>query len=414
MIWCFYISVGLLFAQILSLINTCRNYRYVLAKFNKIRMCHCPQTVLIVPCKGIDSNFHENISSLFHLDYEDYSLWFVVGDDSDPAYRELQALNDKLQPCSTAKEVQIHVAGLSETCGQKIHNLLHCVDRIPEDVEVLAFADSDICVRPDWLGRLVWPLRKDKVGVASGYRWFVPIQNNLASLALSALNAKVTQLLGNTRFCQVWGGSMALRSELFRDLSIREIWEKALSDDFSLSYAVRKAGYRIIYVPACLVASCHSTTWSGLFEFARRQFLITRIYAFNAWLFGLFGVVLSVSGLWLPGIWTVWAWRNQTLLSWSNHDYPALPLWAGVLSVIVCSQLLQAILRQRMICRLMRDRVPRLKMAVYVDIVGFWLWSIVLLLIIVSSAMGRTICWRGIRYRLLGPTQTIVLDRNRN
>ena len=45
------------------------------------------------------------------------------------------------------------------------------------------------------------------------------------------------------------------------------------------------------------------------------------------------------------------------------------------------------------------------------DILFFWLWSLLLLLFIISSAFGRTITWRGIRYKLLGPTQTIVLGR---
>ncbi len=43
------------------------------------------------------------------------------------------------------------------------------------------------------------------------------------------------------------------------------------------------------------------------------------------------------------------------------------------------------------------------------DVLGFWLWSILMLLLIVSSAFGRTVCWRGIRYRLLSATETIVV-----
>ena len=35
---------------------------------------------------------------------------------------------------------------------------------------------------------------------------------------------------------------------------------------------------------------------------------------------------------------------------------------------------------------------------------------VLLLLFIVSSAFGRTICWRGIRYKLLSPTEIIVKE----
>jgi hypothetical protein len=42
------------------------------------------------------------------------------------------------------------------------------------------------------------------------------------------------------------------------------------------------------------------------------------------------------------------------------------------------------------------------------DILAFWLWSLLMLVLIISSAFGRTVCWRGIRYKLLGPTDIIV------
>jgi ceramide glucosyltransferase len=409
MFWTVLLILGI--SQVLSLVNTLRNYRYALAKYKKTDSVCRPNTALIVPCKGIDCNFRENIRSFYNLDYDNYVLWFVVGEEDDPAYAELIELREQLGSATAARDVRICVAGLSETCGQKIHNLLYCVDRISPELGVLAFADSDISVRPNWLKRLVWPLRKQKAGITSGYRWFIPVQNNGASLALSAINAKVTQLLGNTRFSQAWGGSMAIRADLFAELGIKQIWEKALSDDFSLTYAVRKAGYRIVFVPACLVASHHSTDWPGLVEFGRRQFLITRVYAFYTWLFGLLGVLLSVLGFWLPPILAVCSWYSRHGFPLQNRVYPSWPLWTGLFAVVLLMQLAQAFLRQNMASKLMSDSVSDLKIAARADMLGFWLWSLLLLFLVLSSAVGRTICWRGIRYRLLGPTQTVVLGR---
>jgi hypothetical protein len=50
-----------------------------------------------------------------------------------------------------------------------------------------------------------------------------------------------------------------------------------------------------------------------------------------------------------------------------------------------------------------------MKPAMAVDISLCWLWSLLLLLFIISSSFGRTITWRGIKYKLLGPTETIVI-----
>jgi cellulose synthase/poly-beta-1,6-N-acetylglucosamine synthase-like glycosyltransferase len=395
----YYIALAAIISQLLFLFQTFNNYRYAVKKYRKERSWYRPRTVLIVPCKGLDSAFGQNITSFFEQDYENYLLWFVVGAESDPAYSELCHLKDRLSQSSQAQDVQVFVAGSGQTCSQKIHNLLYCYGRISDDIDVLAFADSDICVRSNWLSHLVYPLRKAKYGAASGYRWYVPKQNNSASLALAAMNAKVAQLLGNTRFNQAWGGSMAVRVDVFRKLGLDKTWPKTLSDDLSLSVAVKKAGMIVAFVPACLVASHEVTTWRELFEFARRQFIITRVSAPKTWLFGLFSGFYSVLGIWAAAGLAIYA---------GAIGHENLPLFTAVPVVFFTSQLIRAVLRQRMAGKLLSHERQAMKAARAADILGFWLCSILMLVLIISSSFGRTICWRGIRYELLGPTEIIV------
>jgi len=404
--WYYYIAPALILSQLLLSVLVYRNYRYALSKYRKNRSWYRPRTVLIVPCKGLDSAFEKNITSLFNQDYENYLLWFVVADTSDPAYDELCKLKNQLSQSSKALNVQVLAAGKGQSCSQKLHNLVYCYERIGDDVEVMAFADSDACVRNDWLSHIVYPLRQSKNGAASGYRWFVPKKNNLASLALSAINAKIAQLLGNTRFNQAWGGSMAIRVDIFRRLALDKIWPKALSDDLSLSYAVKKAGLKVAFVPACLVASYESITWSKLFEFGRRQFLITRISAPRTWWFGFCSSLYSVLGLWAGAALAVYA---ATKLQIDNRH---LAIFILVPIFFFAGQMSRAILRQRMISKLLNCDWPKMKAACAADILFFWLWSLLLLFFIISSAVGRTIQWRGIRYKLLGPTETIIVGRS--
>jgi ceramide glucosyltransferase len=401
----YYIALAAILSQLLFLLQTFKNHFYALKKYEKKRLWNELLSVLIIPCKGLEPDFQKNISSFFNQDYENYLLCFVVADKSDPAYSELCKLKDQLNQSSKAREVQILVAGTvgrgtSSDCSQKIHNLLYCYERISVSFDVLAFADSDICVSTDWLSHLVWPLRKSNVGASSGYRWFIPKKNSLASLALSAVNAKVAQLLGNTPFNQAWGGSMAIRKDVFHRVGLDKIWHKVLSDDLSLTYAVKKAGLKMIYRPACLVASYESTTWRKLFEFGRRQFLITRIYAPGTWWFGLLSSIYSILGLWAGAALAVYATSIQ-------HQHTAL--FIAVPVVFFAGQLIRAILRQRMISILLKKDLPQMKAAMAADIIGFWAWSLLLFVFIISSAFGRIIRWRGIRYKLLSPTETIVL-----
>jgi len=397
--WYYYIALAAIVSQLLFLLQTYSNYHYALAKYKKKRLWQELRAVLIVPCKGLDADFQYNITSFFNQDYENYLLWFVVGDESDPAYSELCKLKNQLTQTSKAKDVQIFIAGKGQSCSQKIHNLLYCYERISDDIDALSFADSDVCVRSDWLSHLVYPLRQPKNGVATGYRWFIPKKNNLATLALSALNAKVAQLLGNTRFNQAWGGSMAIRVDVFRRLGLDKIWPKVLSDDLSLSRAVKKAGMKVAFVPACLVASHESTTWPKLFEFSRRQFLITRIYAPKTWWFGLFSSLYSVLGIWGAAGLAIYA---------ATIQHKNLALFVLVPVVFFVNQLGRAILRQRTAENLLQQEQRAMRTACIADILACWLWSLLLLFFIISSAFGRTIVWRSIRYKLLGPTEIIV------
>lgn len=397
----YYIAWLAIISQISFLYQTFRNYFYSLSKYKRVRSGYRPRTVLIVPCKGKDLAFEKNITSFFNQDYENYLLWFVVAETSDPAYSPLCGLKTKLESDSKALDVKILVAGHCQSRSQKIHNLLFAYQHIPDDIEVLAFADSDACIRTDWLSHIVYPLRQPKNGAASGYRWFVPKNNNLPTLALSAINAKVAQLLGNSRFNQAWGGSMAIRVDVFRKIGLDKIWPKALSDDLSLSYAVKKARLKVAFVPACLVPSYESTTWSAFFEFARRQFLITRVTILRTWLFGLFASLYSVLGLWVTIALAFYAVK----INIHPIFFTAVPL------IFFASQLIRAILRQKMISKLLKHDFDQMKFAAVADIFFFWLWSILLLAFIISSAFGRTITWRGIKYKLISPTETIVINR---
>ena len=391
----------LLAIQVLFTMHIVKNYRYALNKYIRDRIYYRPKTALIVPCKGLDSSFEKNITSFFRQDYKEYILWFVVEDNSDEAYEKLVELKRKLASDSTASEVTIQIAGKSNRCSQKIHNLLYCYENLPDDIEVMAFADSDICIRDNWLSHIVYPLSKDKYGSAGGYRWFVPKKNNIASLALSATNAKVAQLLGNTIFNQLWGGSMAIKVEKFREFGIDKLWKKSLSDDLSMSYAVKKAHYKIAFVPVCLVASYEQTTWRGLFEFGRRQFLITRIASFGTWLFGLCSSIFAVAGLWGMVFMAVYA---------AVKGLDNLYLFIGAPILFFTIQLIRAIMRQHMISKLLKDDVPKMKAAMIADMCFFWVWSILILIFIVISAFGRKITWRTIKYKMISPTETVVID----
>ena len=196
---------------------------------------------------------------------------------------------------------------------------------------------------------------------------------------------------------------MAIRVDIFQQIGLDKIWPKAASDDFSLTYAVKKAGMKIAFVPACLVASYEYTTWPKLFEFGRRQFLITRVSAPGTWWFGLIATIYSILGIWATAAIALYA---------ANINHKNLPLFITVPILFFMCQLLRAISRQSVIGKLLKKDRRQMTAAYIIDILFFWVWSLLLLTFIVSSAFGRVICWRGIRYKLISPTETTIISRN--
>ncbi|MEN6385845.1 MAG: glycosyltransferase family 2 protein [Phycisphaerales bacterium] len=396
MIFLYALIIIAMFAQILVFMLVVRNYRYVLRKADRNRTCFCPKTALIIPCKGIDNEFEKNISSFYALDFPDYEMIFVTESQADSAYNQLLTIKEKYQAKSKANKISIVSAGVSNQGGQKIHNLLFGCKSAQENTVIYAFADSDACVRSNWLNELVYPLRKEKHGISSGYRWYVPQGNNLASIALSIINAKVAQLLGATIFNLAWGGSMALRVEDFKKLGIEKIWQNAVSDDLTLSRAVKKAGMKVYFVPACFVATYEKYDLSRFFEFIRRQLILTRVTAPGTWIFGLITCLYSVLALW--GFAAI-------ALYLKNVNYANWYIFLLMACLSLSGQFFTASLRQKMISEIFTADWPKLRITAIADILLPPVWAFLMLICIIISSVGRTIEWRGIKYKLISATE---------
>ncbi|MFI4911183.1 MAG: glycosyltransferase [Sedimentisphaeraceae bacterium JB056] len=395
------ITTLLVSSQILFMFFVIKNARFVIKKSAEKRDSFVPKTLLTVPCKGLDTGFEDNIKSFFVIDYADYYLNFVVESKDDDAYDVLLQMKEEYASRTKAREVNILIAGVAEKGSQKNHNLLHSISVSGGDKEVFAFADSDARPRVDWLSHLVYPLNRHKTGASSGYRWIVPAKHNFATLLLSSANSKVAQFLGKSIFNQAWGGSMAIKREMFYQLHIDKLWDTCISDDLSLTYAVNNAGYRLRFSPGCLVATYEQTTMSGLFEFARRQFLITRKSAFGIWFIGLFSNIYSVIGIWVSLIMAFYFLNSRPNF--------ALPLFITSGVFIVC-QLIRVFIRQHIASSILVSHEKQLKKAAVFDYMTSAVGSIFMLIFIISSAFGSKIVWRGTKYKIVSATKTERID----
>jgi ceramide glucosyltransferase len=361
---------------------------------------YAPTAAVICPCKGSEPGLEENLMALTRFDYANYEIYFSLATSLDPALKIVERVK-----AASARRVHIVIAGPAEDCGEKVHNLRRAVESLTDNFEVIVFTDSDVRVPKGWLGKLIAPLQDPRIGATTAYRWIIPSRaigaGGFASAMASAWNASVATMLGRPRENFCWGGGTAIRRSTFNDVHVLEAWEGAVSDDFALTHALQAAGKPIVFCPECLAATLHPWTGTSLLEFTNRQILITRVYSPRRWGMGMAAHLGYVVTLFFAGfvILTMMAggdpWMNLALMAFV---IPFLAVIKGVLRTIAVTEML-----------------PEWKAQLNP---WSWVWTALAPLVpflfawnFISSLLSRRTRWRNVRYELVSPSITRVLQR---
>jgi len=397
----YFFALIVIWLGILSLRGGFRFVSYVQNETSKPLVDFTPLVSIFAPCRGLEAGLEENLAALFQQEYPAYEIVFVSDTADDPSVQLIRKII-AAQNRTDRLAAKIIVAGAAIDSGQKVHNLRVAVAESDPRSEVFVFVDTDARPQTKWLRTLVAPLIDEKIGAASGYRWFVPQLGGLASHLRSVWNASIASALGADRhknFC--WGGSTAIRRSTFQDLQVAERWRGTVSDDFTLTRALHEAQLPIHFVPACLVPALDSCTMRELFEFTNRQLKITRVYAPHLWQPVLIGSLLFCL-VFFGGLILV-------LVRVINHGSVAVPLF--LLSIIYFLGTLKAHIRLKALVSVMPAYVSELRAG--------WIWHLVLwpftsalyLWNALVAAASRRIMWRGITYELKSPTEAVIIAR---
>jgi len=350
--------------------------------------------VVFCPVKGTAPDLEMDAQSLLDQDHPDFRVVYVVESELDPAFSLLDRLSQK-------GKSQVFVAGETTRRGQKVHNLATAVANVGQDASIFVFCDADARFPVDWLRNLVAPLSDPKVGATTGYRWYVASRGGgpgllrgfslveLATLIRSAWNASVAGYLGPHSRNFVWGGATAIRRATFEVANVLDFWNGALSDDYALTRAVRGVDLDIVYVPTCLVPSYDTCDWRQLLEFTTRQIKITRVYSPEVWRIGIVSYTLfNVTFLWLTvrlgsGVVPLLLWLTLYLLAAVRSDARVQAARLAISDPSLKDHRWFYVLAPPFVALLYE-------------------WNLI------ASLLGRRIHWKGIRYTMIGPNQTIV------
>ncbi len=350
-----------------------------------------PFATVIVPCKGAEEGLEENLAPLVAQNFPHYEVIFVVDDANDPA----APMIEKLIPARHQdREHKLVVAPKAVNSGQKVENIREAVLHADPRSEIFVFADSDVRPAKDWLRHLVAPLQDETVGAATGYRWFISDKMSLAGELRSAWNASITSALGpnvKSNFC--WGGSMAIRRDVFERLEIRERLAGTLSDDFAVTRFMNEAGHEIRHVPQALTRSHGECSFRECLEFTTRQMKVTRVYRRHLWLMSFFGSGLFTFVMLTAFLIAVFSGQNTPLV-WTAV---ATLLLVSILSIGKAWLRLKAV--QMVIPEAKKQLIPQLTL---------WLLAPPLFLYNSFCALfSRRMTWRGITYELVSEKETL-------
>jgi ceramide glucosyltransferase len=354
-----------------------------------------PPVSVIVPCKGLDFELEKNVEAVFRQVYPFFEVLIVTATDSDAAVKPLRRLAEKFP----GHKIRFVTAGISPDRGEKVHNLIQAVAQVDPASDALVFTDSDSRPHLCWLQELVAPLRNEEVGLSTGYRWYYPTAGNLPSVIRSAWNGSIATLLGNHKHNFAWGGSMAIRKTTFHRVRVLDYWQRSISDDYSMTQALKDAKLRIHYEPRCLIGSYGRCDWGELLEWSTRQMILTKVYSRKFWQLALVSQwTFSLVWWWsLAGVLVALLPRGEGSLTGTLWR-AGLPKYAFLAGFLFLFGAVRGWYRTRTIQCLRPERRD--------EIQKFW-WGYVLLFPLAStltaynlarSALTSSIEWRGVRY----------------
>jgi len=390
-----YIIATAYFFFIVELLIISRSFFYARRERNAKWPTYTPKAAIIAPHYGWDADTESHAKGLLHQDYAGaYEVFFVTHQKADSGH-------DVSYPhlCEIAEpHPNIHVLLAPNIVendlprSQKVQNLLTAIEKLPEDIEVIAFVDADVAIRENWLTLLVNPLQKSDIGTTVGGRFYFPQTWNIASLVESIWVNFQMSVQGDHRYTMVWGGSNAFRREMLEKAKILQRWNEATIEDLNTTLAMRDVKHKVHFVPDCVaITRTANRTWHQIFEFTNRQVIMT--FHMGLWAQWFASLIVSLpKGVCILGS-----------LPFLFHRRELLP--------VIFIPFLEALsyrLFSKNLPRWLQD-TPKVRQTIsvssYVTSVGIFLAG----LNAVYAVFQRKITWGGVRYEILSATKCRVL-----
>ena len=231
-----------------------------------------PKAAIILCLRGEEESTPDCIAELVGQHYADYELHIAFDSKNDPAAEQVEAFFE-----NHSAKAQLHFFKPQDKCSYKCSGIVHVIEQLGDDIEIVAFCDGDAIVDANWLHDLVLPMLEDeKIGATTGNRWFTPYDNAIGAQVRKHWNtAAVVQMQA---YDIAWGGSMAVRRSTIEKCGLKERWQNAFCEDTLLTDAMQQHGLKLHRVPGLVIDNKETTTVAECFSWISRQLLTVRLH----------------------------------------------------------------------------------------------------------------------------------------
>jgi ceramide glucosyltransferase len=335
-----------------------------------------PPVSLLKPLHGDEPLLERALGSLCQQNGYPCQIVFGVQDQADAALAVVERVRARFPDA----DIAVVVDPTQHGPNRKVGNLINMLPAAKHDV--LAIADSDLHVGPDYLERLVAALERPRTGLATTLYTGLPaapgLPGALGAMAITHYFLPGALLARGMGRQDCLGATMMLRRETLARIGGLQALVAHLADDNALGRLVRGLGLAVRLAATVPATTVPETTLAALFRHELRWARTIRT---------LEPAAFAASSVQYPLVWSALA----LLLSWGAA-------WALVLCVAAWAV---RALAARGIDRAMAPFQPGLAFRA-----PLWLLplrELMSMAVTIASYAGRRVDWRGHTLRADGP-----------
>jgi len=329
-----------------------------------------PPVSIVKPIRGLDPGAYENFASFCQQDYPEYEILFCVDGEDDP----VMPVIEKLRQNYPDRGIRVLFGSGRVATNDKVAKLERLVSEAR--YETLVINDSDVRVGPEYLRKMVAPLRDPRVGATTCF--YVPLEDggfvqNLQAIGMASdfyPGILVARKLDGVKFAL--GPSIATTRAHLASFGGYAAIENRPADDLLVGRLIAEQGYEVRLLRYWVSTVPDYDSLRNLF-FKRLRWLVVMRHM-RPW--GHAGLIFTLALPWILFAAVV-----------APHPQAFSTYLATYLALRVAMTWLIGIhgLQQPSLWRML-PLIP--------------VWDLMALLVWMASFAGRSIRWRGGRYRI--------------